>query len=75
MDSYIEFMKKMAEDPNDITVITEYANMLAKYNEFAKAIEEYDVDEMSEADRQYYIEVTTRVSTKLMEANVEIANT
>lgn len=75
MDSYIEFMKKMAEDPNDITVITEYANMVAKYNEFAKAIEEYDVDEMSEADRQYYIEVTTRVSTKLMEANVEIANT
>ena len=74
MDEYIDFMKKMADDPNDITVITEYADMMKKYAEFAQAVEAYDTDEMSEIDSLYYIEVMTRVSAKLMEAGVTISN-
>ena len=73
MDSYIEFMKKMAENPDDLTIMAEYANIMIKYNEFAAAIEKYDSDEdMSEADRLYYIEVITRVNQKLMEASVTL---
>ena len=73
MDSYIEFMQKMADNPDDLTIMAEYANMMLKYNEFAAAIEKYDSDEdMSEADRLYYIEVITRVEQKLLEASVTL---
>ena len=49
--------------------------MQLKYAEFAKAIEEYDQDEMSDADLAYYIEVTSRVNQKLLDASVTISET
>ena len=36
--------------------------------EFAKALEEYDEDEMSAADAAYYLEVTNRVNQKMLES-------
>jgi hypothetical protein len=48
--------------------------MLAKYAEFAHAIEEYDTEEMSDADMAYYIEVTTRVSQKMMDASLDMSD-
>ena len=75
MDEYIDFLVKYKENPSDINMITEYAELQIKYAEFAKAIEEYDEEEMSDADLAYYIEVTTRVSAKLTAASVTIAET
>ena len=75
MDEYIEFLVRYTENPSDITLIAEYAEMQIKYAEFVQAIDEYDQDEMSDADLAYYIEVTTRVSAKLTEASLTIAET
>ena len=75
MDEYIDFLVKYKENPSDINMITEYAELQIKYAEFAKAIEEYDEEEMSDADLAYYIEVTTRVSAKLTAASITIAET
>ena len=75
MDEYIEFIVEYTENPTDITLITKYAEMQLKYAEFAKAIEEYDQDEMSDADLAYYIEVTSRVNQKLLDASVTISET
>ena len=75
MDEYIDFLDKYSENPSDINMITEYAELQIKYAEFAKAIEEYDEEEMSDADLAYYIEVTTRVSAKLTAASITIAET
>lgn len=75
MDQYIEFMLKMNKNPNDVTIMAEYAKMMAKYAEFAKAIEKYDTDKMSPADRAYYLEVMARVNKKLTDANVTLADT
>lgn len=72
MDEYIDFMVKMNDNPNDLTVLTEYTEMLLKYNEFAEAIDKYDPDTMSPADSAYYWEVINRVNKKLMDANVEM---
>ncbi len=73
MDEYIEFLVKYNESPDDITLITEYATMQLKYAEFARATEEYDVEEMSEADSAYYLEVITRINQKLIDASVTIS--
>ena len=74
MDEYIEFMTLYKENPTDIAYVTQYATMLAKYAEFAHAIEEYDTEEMSDADMAYYIEVTTRVSQKMMDASLDMSD-
>lgn len=75
MDEYIDFLVKYTENPDDFTLIAEYAQMQIKYADFAKAIEEYDQDEMSDADLAYYIEVTSRVSQKMLDASITISET
>ena len=74
MDEYIAFMKKMNDNPDDLSIMAEYTKMMVKYNEFAQAIEKYDTEKMSPADSAYYLEVMNRVNKKLMDANVSIAN-
>jgi len=73
MDEYIEFLVKYEESPNDITLITEYATMQIKYAEFVKTCENYEAEEMSEADSAYYLEVITRINQKLIDASVTIS--
>lgn len=67
-DEYIEFMKKYNSSGDTVSLMSDYLQMLEKYTSFTEAVEKYDSDEMSDADRAYYIEVTTRVSKKLLEA-------
>ncbi|MBR1508397.1 MAG: zinc ribbon domain-containing protein [Eubacterium sp.] len=68
MDDYIEFMESY--DSSDAAQLVKYAELLADYADFSKKIEEMDDKEMSDADNKYYIEVTTRVSKKLMDASI-----
>ena len=68
MDEYVDFMKKYTADPaNMVSMMTEYAEIMGKYAEFSEAIEKYDTETMSTADAKYYIDVTARVSKKLLE--------
>lgn len=67
-DEYIEFMKKYNNSDDSLSLMADYLQILEKYTSFTEAVEKYDSDEMSDADRAYYIEVTTRVSKKLLEA-------
>lgn len=67
-DEYIEFMKKYNNSGDTVSLMSDYLQMLEKYTSFTEAVEKYDSEEMSDADRAYYIEVTTRVSKKLLEA-------
>lgn len=70
IDEYVEFMKQYNSDPgNSISMMTEYIEMMGKYAEFAEKIGEYESAEMSDADFNYYLEVTTRCTQKLLEAS------
>lgn len=67
MDEYIEFMKKYQSDPNNmVSMLKEYSEMMVKYADFAEKVDAYDTDKMSPADAKYYIEVTSRVTQKMM---------
>jgi len=74
IDEYIEFMQLYKENPTDIAYIAKYATIMAKYAEFADAVEKYDAEEMSEADQQYYLEVITRIDQKLINASIDLSD-
>lgn len=65
MDEYIDFMKNYNNSDNTAELISDYTSIMQQYAEFAGAIEEYDTDEMSEADAVYYLEVVNRVNEKI----------
>ena len=67
MDEYVEFMKKYKDSGNSAEMLSDYLKMMERYASFAEAAEKYDSDEMSAADAAYYIEVTSRISKKMLE--------
>ncbi len=64
IDEYCDFMETY--DSSDALMLIKYTEMMSKYADFAAKAEEYDSDDkMSSEDRNYYIEVLTRVNNKL----------
>ncbi len=68
MDEYIEFMEKYEEDGNPISMLTDYLDYISKYSETMEKLDALDDIEMTNAELAYYIEVTSRVSQKLLAA-------
>ena len=68
MDEYAAFMQRyMNADGNTmLSLLGDYYSMLERYTEFAEAIDDMDESEMTTAELAYYIEVTSRVSQKLL---------
>ncbi len=66
VDEYCEFMKKYSENPTDLTLLADYANIMQEYSDFADKINAYDSKTMSTADANYYLEVTTRCTQKML---------
>ena len=63
MDKYVDFMKSY--DANDVTMLSEYTELLSQYNTYMDKVSKIDEDELSSADLAYYLDVTNRV--KLLE--------
>lgn len=71
-DEYVKFMKKYNADPQNVTsMLTEYAEIMEKYESFSRDLEKYDEDEMSTADAKYYLEVTSRCAQKMLDVYAE----
>ena len=71
MNDYIDFMIKY-QDSDDITgMISAYAEIMKDYVYYAEAVEKYEPDEMSAADAAYYIDVTARISKKLVSVSLD----
>ena len=68
MDEYVEFMQKyLNADPTSmVSMIGDYYSILARYTEFAEKIDAFDESELTNAELAYYLEVTNRVSQKLL---------
>lgn len=67
MDEYVEFMKKYKESGSSVEMLSDYMTMMQRYADFASAAEKYNSEEMSAADAAYYLDVTTRISKKMLE--------
>ena len=64
-DSYIEFLKTY--DKNDASMLLKYADMLAKYNDAAKALDAIDENTLTAEEHAYYTEVMLRITQKNLE--------
>ena len=65
MDKYVDFMKSY--DANDVTMLSEYTELLSQYNTYMDKVSKIDEDSLSSADLAYYLDVTNRVNKKLLE--------
>ena len=68
MDEYVAFMKKYQTATDSSAMLMDYLSFMQKYNDFSEKANAYDTNEMSTADAAYYLEVTSRVSQKLLQA-------
>lgn len=75
VDQYIEFINQYKANPTDATLIQQYSDYLTKLSDFEKKANEYQSQEgqMSTADYNYYIDVTTRCSQKLLKASASLS--
>lgn len=78
-DEYCEFMKKYNDaDTSDLDTLSEllddYSDYMKKANEFSEKADKYDTDNMSTADVNYYIDVTTRIQKKMLGVLEEVDN-
>ncbi len=73
MDEYVEFMKKyMNADPtNMVAMMGDYYKMLDSYTEYAEKIDSMDESDLTNAELAYYLEVTNRVSQKLLTVGMD----
>ena len=61
-------MRNYLNDPmNVLSMLSEYTDIMNKYDEFARQIDKYDSSKMSAIDAAYYLEVTTRCTQKMLE--------
>ena len=64
---YCEFMEEYSENPTDLTLLAKYADMLVKAEEMNEAFEEWDEEDLSNEELQYYLEVNNRVMKMLVD--------
>ncbi len=66
-DEYCDFMKKYQENPNDRTLIDGYMDMLDRNVEMTEKFEAWDESEMNDEELKYYLDVSNRVSKKMID--------
>lgn len=71
-DEYVDFMQKyMKADANDmVAMMADYTEYLKAYTEMMDKMNAIDQNELSTADKLYYIDVTGRINQKLMKVAV-----
>ena len=67
-DEYCELMSKYMKNPADLTLMTQYMDLLDKSEEMDEAFEKWDDEDMNPAELKYYLEITDRVMDKLLKA-------
>lgn len=73
MDEYVEFMKKYmnADAASVVSMMGDYYKILARYTEYAEKLDALDESELTNAELAYYLEVTNRVSQKLLTVGMD----
>lgn len=64
---YCDFLVKYEENPTDLELLAEYADMMTRLSEMEETFAEWDDADMSDEELAYYLEVTNRVAQKLLE--------
>lgn len=68
-DEYCDVMKKYAENPTDMEILTSYTDMLTKAAEMSEKFEAWEDNKMNDAELKYYLDVNNRVAKKLLDVS------
>lgn len=60
-------MKEYSENPSDLTLLSQYGEMMTQLSDMTEKFEAWNEDEMNDAELNYYLEVSNRVAQKLLE--------
>lgn len=76
VDKYVVFMQEYPNHVSDVSWLGKYADMMKQLNDFNSKIDAYNAveGEMSTADLNYYIDVTTRCTQKMLKAVGDISS-
>ncbi len=68
MNEYVEFMQKYQDSDagSAASMLMDYYSFFARYAEFEEKIDAFEESDLTNAELAYYIEVTSRVSQKLL---------
>lgn len=69
-DEYIAFMQKYTTSDDTMGMLADYATYMTQYVEMMGKMEAVEDDDLSAAEAAYYLEVTTRISQKLLQAEM-----
>lgn len=68
-DEYCDIMKKYSENPTDLKLLADYANVMAKAAEMTEKFDAWENNDLNDAELKYYLDVTNRVTKKLVEVS------
>lgn len=66
-EEYCNVLQKYSENPMDMTLLTEYSNLMAKAVEVDEAFEKWGDEDLTNEELKYYLEVNTRVMQKMLD--------
>lgn len=67
MNDYVAFMKKYQNNPNDLSLVLDYAKFAADYLTFCNEFAEWENEDLNDEEMAYYLDVQVRVNKKLLE--------
>ncbi len=68
-EEYCNVLKKYNSNPEDMTILLEYTELMQKSVEIGEKFEAWDEGEMNDVELKYYLEVNGRVTQMLIEAS------
>ena len=69
-DEYIEFLNAFKQDSTSLSMITKYAEFMAKYEKAMSEMDKIDESELTDAEDKLFLETQLRINNKLAEAAI-----
>ena len=66
MDEYVAFMEKYKANPNDMSLLVDYASYVSKYSDMVDKFDKWEDEDLNSEELAYYLEVSSRVTSKLL---------
>lgn len=70
--NYCKLVRDMNNNPTDLSLLTDYANMTAELAEMSEAFGAWGDEELSAEELAYYLDVSVRITEMLADAAAEI---
>lgn len=68
MDEYCAFMEKYMANPTDLSLLSDYAAYMNDYTDAMAKFDAWESEDLNAEELDYYLEVSLRVSQKLIDS-------